>query len=382
MSVPLKDDREVPMKKLKYAALLCSVAVLLVAVGCKSTPPATDDTTTQPAPDSKVDEELTALRDRVEALRNECLQYKLDTMNPTEWAAAEASRAAGLEAYGKDYALAKTSFETAISQYEALKAKSLEAVVAGMEESIKAARDAAVAAGAEDYYPEQFALADQAADEARAAKDAGDLQAAYDKANLALMRYQTLERLMLALEMKEKVDENEFQSVSPDEYARAGERHADGVAAYGTEDAAALDAATESLALYKSVNNKGFEGLTKDMIVKADEIRALCDSIKAEKTMKDAYAEAATSYSKGASFAQSNDFEPAYEAYSEAAVGFTDVYQEASLKRNSAEAAMQRAKEKQASSADLARKADEVAPIPEGTEGYSDEPIVVEEETK
>jgi len=49
------------------------------------------------------------------------------------------------------------------------------------------------------------------------------------------------------------------------------------------------------------------------------------------------------------------------------------------LKRNAADLAIAAAKNRQDQGSELAAKADEVAPLPEGAEGYSADPLILEE---
>jgi len=377
---------EVPMKKMK--ATICIVTALAVALafaGCKTAPKATE---TAPGPSNAVqtttpevkpvDDALTALRDRAEALRAECLKYHLDTHKADDWAIAEAARSEGLAAYGTDYDKSKAAFESAIAKYEEIRKSSYEAIAAELEASLVAAREAAIKAGADGYYPEQFVLADTAAKDSRSLRADGKDAEAYDMAQVALLRYQTLTKGMEALALKQKVDQNGFVQYGPEDYALADSKYKEGLSSYGTADAAALAAMTESCNLYAKVNNAGYKALSQDVILKANEIRSLCDSIKAKKSAPDEYGKAAALYDEAAKAAASDSWEAAYQSYSASVVSFANVYQVATLKRNAAEAAMAKAKSRQDESTALAHKADEVAPLPEGAQGFSDEPVIIE----
>jgi hypothetical protein len=373
------------MKKMKATiCLVTALAVALAFAGCKTAPQATEtapgpNNAVQAATESKlVDDALTALRDKTEALRAECLKYHLDSYKADDWAVAETSRSAGLAAYGSDYDLAKKSFEDAIAKYEEIRKNSYEAIAAELEAALVAAREAAVKVGADGYYPEQFGLADSAAQDSRGLRSDGKDAEAYDMAQIALLRYQTLTKGMEALALKQKVDQNGFVQYDAESYALADSKYGEGLSSYGTADAAALEAMTESCGLYAKVNNAGYKALSQAEIQKADEIRALCDSIKAKKAVKDDYAKAASLYADAAKAAGDDSWESAYKSYSASVVAFANVYQAATLKRNSAESAMAAAKSRQDESSALARKADSVAPLPENAAGFSDEPINVE----
>ncbi len=382
------------MKKNKWLSLAGTFFVLALTVtACKSTPPA--EPVPEPiaapvenvvqavaAPVSKpVDDALTALRDRMEALRNDCLKYKLDSYKADEWVLAEAARAAGLKAYGVEYDVAKKSFEEAISRYESIQKTGMGKLAAELESSIKEARAAAILAGADVYYPDQFVEADVAADTALSLRESNDFGGAYDAGQKALLRYQTLRKGMEVIALKLKIDRNGFEQYAPDDYASAGVKYDEAAAAYGTADAAAYESATASVVLYNKVNNAGFKVLTAELVTKTDEIRALCDAIKAQQSMPAPYKEAQFMYEAGLTQGNRGNWEAAYGKYSDATTAFTDIFQEVTLKRNAADVAIAAAKNKQDESSELAAKADELAPLPKNAEGYSDEPIILDETT-
>lgn len=376
-----------------YASILFLLAVTLAS--CKSAPPS--ETSEVPAPveteivpsivpepepvEDKilVDEELTALRDKMEVLRNECLLYKLDSYKASEWTSAEASRTAGLEAYGVDYERAKNAFIEAIGKYESLQQDSYTEIAAELEASIVKARKEAIAAGAQDYYPEQFDLADVAADKALELKQAGELAGSYDEGQIALMRYQTLLKGMQAVGLKKKIDTNQFVQYASTDYEQADIKYQEAASFYGTSDAAALEAAAESVALYKKVNNAGYKVWTENLLVTTKEIRSLCDLIKAEKSMKVEYTNARMKYDEASDYGSEGDWESAFASYSSSTTLFSTVLQEATLKKNLADIAIEAARKRQNSGSDLAEQADEIAPLAEDAEGFSDEPIVIEE---
>lgn len=375
------------MKKTRFfsfaGSLLC-LGVILAA--CKSAPPAQTEPTPAAEPAQNVvepqaqpaDEALTALRDRMEAKRAECLKYGLDSLRSSDWALAEAARKAGLDAYGVTYDISKKSFEEAVSRYETILNESMERMAAEMDSEIAKARENAVAAEVPAYYPEQFALADLAAGEAQALKQAGETAKVYEAGQKALMRYQILLKAREAALLKQKILDNQFEGIDAEKFAQAGTRYDESLAAYGTADPASLDAIQESVRLYGEVKNAGFKNMSRDVIVQVDNAKEMCDSIKASRSAKDAYAEALSTYTAAGKFSQENDWEPAYLSYSKSAEQFTVVYQEVLLKKNAADAAIAAAKDRQAQSSGLAEKADQAAPLPENAEGYPDEPYVLE----
>ncbi len=373
-------------KKMRNLAGVALVSVALLAA-CKSAPPATSETepepTTQPsvetAPAKPVDDALTSLRDECEALRAKGLKYGIDTFKPEGWGEAEASRNAGLAAYGSDYDASEAAFKDAIDKYNALFEASFTEIAAQLEAELLEARAKAVAAGADSYFPEQFALADEALQAASDARDAGSDEESYAAAQIALMRYRTLILGMDAVALNDDIVRNGFDSVDPDDYASAGTKYEEAAAAYGTADPASFDAATECVAFLRKVSNAGYKVWAADKKGKVDEIRGLCDSIKANRAAADDYAAAAKLASDAEAYGKADDWKSSYDSYTDSEVAFTNVYQNVSLRRNAADLAISAAKNRQAESTELAKQADETVPLPDDAEGYSEEPYVIDE---
>jgi hypothetical protein len=326
-----------------------------------------------------VDDALTALRDKMEALRTEGLKYGFNTLKADDWAKAEATRTTALDAYGKDYDLAKKSFEDAIFQYESIRKSSFEQISASLDAEVLKAREAAILAGANDYYPEQFALGDSAMEQAKALRDKEDMATAYDTAQIALMRFQALQNAMAALNLKQKIEKNDFAQYDQTDFDNAGAKFDEAVQAYGTADAAALEAVKGSVTLYTAVNNAGFKVWCQDLTVKVTDVRNLCDSIKSQNAAKEDYAKAAATNDAAHKYADADNWESSYYAGSDALDAFTAIYQDVSLRRNAADAAITAAKNRQAEGTELARQADERVPLADDAMGYSAELPVVEE---
>lgn len=382
-------------KKMSKVAGMALMAVMLLAA-CKSAPPAATEPepsvepAVQPAvepavepvaePVKPVDEALTSLRDECEALREKGLKYGIDSYKPEGWGEAEASRNSGLAAYGSDYDASEAAFKDAIEKYSALIDASFNEVAVQMEAELMEARAEAVRVGADAYFPEQFALADAALESASSQKEAGAKEESYASAQIALMRYRTLILGMEAVALNDDIVRNDFGASSSEDYAMAGQKYEESAAAYGTADPASYEAAQECVAYLKKVSNAGYKTWALDKQNRVNDIRSLCDAIKAKRSMAAEYAAAEKLSASAEKLGmQANDWKASYEAYSDAEVAFTNLYQEVSLRRNAADLAISAAKNRQSESSELARKADEAAPLPEDAEGYSDDPYVIDE---
>lgn len=380
----------------------CTVLMLFALISCKSAPEAdvTDDedktVETREKELKELDASLTALVEQMETLRNSCVTYKLGTYYPDDWGKAEELRTAGLDAVARvaktssdgqityitteDYSLAVDSCTEASALYEKILEGGIVLLSRDMAAEMKREREAAIAAGARKFYPEQFNQAEEAEKNALGLYEDDDIEGSYNAAQLALLRYKALQRAMEALSLKKTIDENDFVQYDPSAYELAGERFNDAVAAYGSEDAAALEAVESSVVLYRKVVNAGYKVLSVEMREKVLNIRELCDSIKASRSMSAAYSDANGTLIRADAFGKAGEWESAYNAYEDAAVLFTDVLQQATLKKNAADTAIEAAKTRQEYSTELAKKADEIAPLPEGAEGFSDEELPAEAE--
>lgn len=383
------------MKRNRVVLVACVSLTLAVLISaCKSTPaaepapapvtetpaqPESAPATPAPAPavevkqTKPVDQALTDLRDKMEALRAEGLKYGLNTYKADEWAEAEAVRKTGLDAYGTDYDVAQSSFAKAIDLYEAIKKNAFDSISVELEADIRAAREEAIRVGASAYYPEQFAMADESADAALASKESGDVAAAYDAGQIALMRYRTLTNGMRAVELRTKIERNGFEKYASDDFAKADAKYEEAASSYGTADAASYEASVEAVALFESVNNAGYKVLAEDLSYKVEDMRALCESLKAQKAAADEYSSAVAMYDAAYRYADENRWEYAYNSGLDALDAFSDLYQGVLLKRNTADAAIAAAKNKQDESTSLAKRADELAPLPADAEGYSED---------
>lgn len=371
------------MTKMKSLLFAGFAVVMLISFGaCKSAPkPAADTPVDEPqatAP-TAVDPELVALREKAERLRSECLVYELGAFQKDDWERAEKSRADGIAAYSSDGAAATAAFTDAIAGYERVLSGGYAALESDLRKTLAAERQKTIDVGAAAYYPEQFNQADDSANAADAALASGSFKDAYDNAQRGLMRYRTLQNGFRAISLKQKILQNQFEQYDSEAFAQAGVAYDEAAAAYGTADSAALEAATRSVALYEKVVNEGYRVWSQDLLAKNGDVIALCDSIKAKRSMPNEYSSADGIYRKAVLQGKANDWEGAYGSLSASLVAFTDVYQNASLKRNAAETAIATAKSRQEESTALALKADEVAPLPEGAEGFSDEPVVSED---
>lgn len=265
-----------------------------------------------------------------------------------------------------------------VKPVEPVKSEEQEKVAQLLDEVAKA-RAAAVKVKADTAYPAQFKSADDTAAEAKKDYDANNFTAAQGKAQKAITQYRTLINQMRIADLKAKIDKHNLSSYDAESYRKGEELAAKISGLYESDSDGAFKISEQALNYYESVANAGFASMVADAKKKADEARERCDSIKAAAAMKDAYEKTVSRYRYAGIAAGNKKYEQAYTGYMTAADEFNDIYEKVKVKRAQANDAMERAKARQEASSKLAKDADREAPLPENAEGFSEEPIDLEE---
>jgi len=241
------------------------------------------------------------------------------------------------------------------------------------------ARTEAVNVKADMTYPAQFKSADDTAAEARKSYESNNLAEAQEKAQRATAQYRTLTNRMKIAELKAKIDKNKFAAYDAESYKKAQDLSAKIPGLYEPDPAKAFETSEEALGYYEKVKEAGFASMMNDAKKKADEARSRADSVKAAVAMKDPYAKTVNRYRAAGIAAGNKKYEQAYTGYMTASDEFNDIYEKVKVKRAQANDAMERAKARQEASSKLAKEADREAPLPENAEGFSEEPVNLDE---
>ena len=240
-------------------------------------------------------------------------------------------------------------------------------------------RAEAVKVKADTAYPAQFKSADDTAAEAKKDYDANNFDSAQGKAQKAITKYRTLINQMRIADLKAKIDKHNLSSYDAESYRKGEELAAKITGLYESDTDGAFKTSEQALNYYESVANAGFASMVADAKKKADEARERCDSIKAAAAMKDAYEKTVSRYRYAGIAAGNKKYEQAYTGYMTAADEFNDIYEKVKVKQARATEAMERAKARQKASSKLAKDADREAPLPENAEGFSEEPVNLDE---
>ncbi len=245
--------------------------------------------------------------------------------------------------------------------------------LAQLMEQVNDARQAAIEAGADRNCPDQmnkldFLLADL--------KNSDNPEAA---AKSIIDRYNLLATYSKAVDAKDEIEENEFESYAKNNYDRGVDNLDKVDEAFENEnyDKSVFVYAENALKEFNTVINVAYKKIAKEEREAALEAKKDADSVKAGVARKTEYKEAADLIQNGDSLYAMQNAKKAAEKYVEANEKFTYLFEDVSEKRAEAEAAIEEAKRRVAESKKFAEEADVKAPITEQVEGIEDEDAVL-----
>ncbi|MDR2897871.1 MAG: hypothetical protein LBU99_03580 [Spirochaetaceae bacterium] len=361
------------LRKLPLLVFVC-LFMLWVFTGCKSTPepevpepqpvetpapvpeppPQEETPPPEPVPDTAYLETQAA----AEAARNRVLENGLDSVYPDEWAAAE-------ELYNQD---TTEGYTEAARLYDEMYRKALQEGNNRLAQAVTAARKAAVDAGAGVDFPEYLVFADSKGKEfSDLLAQEGSEEEAHAAGLKALTYYQALEKTASSLPLMRSIESLGFVEYSPDEYYAAQDRflEAEDMIEQEAEPDTVLAAVTEGHDLFVQVLNTGFGVLAAREREKTDMAKAESDSIRADIVLKDKYAAAQELYAQAVAALGEERNEDAWHLFEQDTSAFANIYQEALIRRNAAQAAMDAAARRIEDVNTLADEADIIAPLPE-----------------
>lgn len=242
----------------------------------------------------------------------------------------------------------------------------LKSVNAKLIEELNAAREKAVAAGAERYLRDELTVVDTASGEAKAVyKDGGDPAEFNAKASDILYQYKALEQAALSLSARAKINEMNFAAYASSEYneAEKAANKAGEMFNTGSDGKALFEQTQKALAGYNAVLNAGYKVLAEKERERVIEIKDKADAIKAGVADKNGYANAVAFFTHGNQDLKSGENEKAYNNFVTSRGMIDKVYQDVLKKRAIAEEAMARAKRRVEDADAVAVKADSIAPI-------------------
>lgn len=250
-------------------------------------------------------------------------------------------------------------------------------------DAVEKARKAAIDAGAQKYFPEQFDQADKwyievkekaekepKADHSAAIKDAAE-------------RFTSLAKASLARSMKDRADELGFAGEDQAAYDK-GAKALEEYAALGSDasGSAMLAKADEAFNAYTSLMLKGFMAYAGRERNAALEAKKNADSVKAGVAKKEEYTKASETFKAADKSFVTKDIEGAFRGYKSSKEAFTELFETVSRNRAAAQAAIERAKAKVAEAENYSTEADTISPLTGEVAGIEKEDAVLLEEDK
>ena len=236
----------------------------------------------------------------------------------------------------------------------------------------ESARQSAIEAGAEEYFPDILASDDSYFDEVKASVSATPSEDHSAKIKEAITRYNALAKASLAREMKKKADDLGLS---------------DEVAEQALADFEASDNGTDmntnaekAFSAYSTLLVKHLGEMAKSEREAAREAKKKADSVKAGVAKKTEYTAASNTFKKADSAFVTRNVEEAYKGYLSAKKAFLSLYESIAEKRAAAQAAIERAKQRVAEAEAYTKEADEIAPLQGEVAGIEKEDAVLLED--
>ncbi len=235
-----------------------------------------------------------------------------------------------------------------------------------LEAQIAEARQKAVDAGAESFFPNELTVVDIAYREAQTVKDAGGDAAEFDKkAADILEQYRALEQAALAADARKKINDMNFAGYAQADYD-AAEKAFSGIEQLFNTGADGKDLYAQAKTAadrYRSVLNAAYGALAQKEREKVIALKKKADEIKASVADETGYANAVAFYTRAEQEFKTGENESAYNNFVTCYGMLEPVYRDVAKKRALAEEALARAKRRVEESDAMAAKADSMVPI-------------------
>lgn len=274
-------------------------------------------------------------------------------------------------------AVVTDTVESVLNDEAAAQAALLAAETAGLMAELTAARELAVASGADSLFPEEFAKVSAEYDALiKAQQENPDADYRSQIENLR-DTYLALAKLSQATEMRERIVDAGLQDSDPANFQK-GDAALEQVQLLYNEGAAGsqlVEHATIAYDSYFAILSANYDTMCQSQRELALAAKEKADSIKSAMAAKDEYAAAALVLSGAEAAYAGKVYDKAYDGFVEATKQFTAVYDDVFVRRATAEEAIRRAKQKVNASAALAEEADEIAPLQEDDSETTNETV-------
>lgn len=237
---------------------------------------------------------------------------------------------------------------------------------------VDSARQKAVDAGAEKYFPDVLAATDSYYKELKSKIDANPSADYSAELKDVIERYNALATASLAKEMQEKAKELGLSDADAEDALKEFENSGNGADMQAN--------ANKALSAYSALLLQHLGAMAKTERNAALEAKKKADSVKAGVAKKAEYTAASNTFKKADSALVTKNLEGAYKGYREAKNTFNSLYESIAEKRAAAQAAIERAKQRVAEAESYTIEADSIAPLQGEVAGIEKEDAVLLEE--
>ncbi|MDR0582942.1 MAG: hypothetical protein LBG57_01130 [Treponema sp.] len=276
-----------------------------------------------------------AREDEVMAARDALIATGVTASFPEYLREVDESALIAVSQYGEgDYYAARDTAAGALGRYEALKVAA----------DAWLTRDALIATGVPDFFPEYLEEVDGSALIAASQYEAGDYAAAKDTASDTLKKYQALKTAADAWLARQEIIENGFTDSNSEGLAYADDAGLAAADAYFTGDIdSALRNAGEALRRYNQVLAVAWAGHVAELGEAARKARQAALDLKANVAVRDVFAEGEGFYTRAGAALRIGSYKDAAGFYSQSEGIFLTAGQSAVEKRRLADEAIREA---------------------------------------
>jgi hypothetical protein len=303
-------SREWSMRKYTVFTFLLLVVAALLSISCKSTP--------------KVETQAKTPAAGVEEARKRAIDFESPSYFPSDWEELESRYAeaayAGLE-----------------DSYNELFQKTIPLYAQAREDEITAVRDEIISAGFNDVYPDYLQTVDEMALKALEYYEAKDYYAAKDKAAEALNEYELLCSYSKVFLKRQEIIDRGFAGFDTENFEKADEVANVALAAYDAGDKKNAEANIEDARhRYNLVLANGWVAYASQRRASATAERERALSNKVNISARDSFREAETFYNQAGEALDSELYENAALLFIDAEARYLIAEQEADEKREKA----------------------------------------------
>ena len=349
--------------KRKYSWwILLGLVALVTTISCKSKPEPQEDTTPvvetpaaptpTPAPDNTPDQAslnaLNAAADRAAAARKLVSDFYGSSFFPDDWQSADSLYTEAEQqkktATRQDVQESTARYNKAADAFEAMTEKLYAAAYEYAEKELTAARDAAVAARAEELIPDFLQDADNTVAAALEKYQAKDYYAAKDSAMDAYTMYTALKAGLDAYKLREEITERGFEPYDPVNIELADNTLYSAADDYTAKNySLALNKAEDALQRYDQALKTAWQSYAAERRSSASAERQKALDLRANVAVRQEFSSADSIYTRANTAFQGRRYEEAAGFYIECEPLFAEASRLTLEKRQAAQEALDRA---------------------------------------